>query len=82
MVTNFKSTVTQIKRLVGRKYDEPSMASEFAQLPYTCIRMDNGDIGIKVCVIFLDSELRLEKETETILVMVMSTRHFFEKFLS
>jgi len=48
MVTNFKSTVTQIKRLVGRKYDEPSMASEFAQLPYTCIRMDNGDIGIKV----------------------------------
>ena len=48
MVTNFKSTVTQIKRLVGRKYDEPSMASEFALLPYTCIRMDNGDIGIKV----------------------------------
>lgn len=48
MVTNFKSTITQIKRLVGRKYDEPSMASEFAQLPYTCIRMDNGDIGIKV----------------------------------
>jgi heat shock protein 4 len=48
MVTNYKSTVTQIKRLVGRKYDEPSMASEFAQLPYTCIRMDNGDIGIKV----------------------------------
>lgn len=48
MVSNFKSTVTQIKRLVGRKYDEPSMASEFAQLPYTCVRMDNGDIGIKV----------------------------------
>merc|ERR1719354_1211537 len=48
MVMNFKSTVTQIKRLVGRKYDEPSMASEFSQLPYTCVRMENGDIGIKV----------------------------------
>lgn len=48
MVTNFKSTITQIKRLVGRKYDEPSMQLEFSQLPYTCIRMDNGDIGIKV----------------------------------
>jgi len=48
MVTNFKSTVSQIKRLIGRKYDDPSMESEFMHLTYTCVKMDNGDIGIKI----------------------------------
>jgi len=48
MVTNFKSTVSQIKRLIGRKYDESSMESEFSHFSYTCVRMDNDDIGIKV----------------------------------
>jgi len=48
MVTNSKSTVCQIKRLIGRKYDEPSMEAEFSHLSYTCVKMDNGDIGIKV----------------------------------
>lgn len=47
-VTNFKSTVSQVKRLVGRKYDEPSMDAELSHLPYTCIRMESGEIGIKV----------------------------------
>lgn len=51
MVTNFKSTVSQIKRLIGRKYDDPSMESEFMHLTYTCVKMDNGDIGIKVSTI-------------------------------
>jgi molecular chaperone DnaK (HSP70) len=48
MVTNFKSTVSQVKRLVGRKYDEPGMEAELSQLPYNCVQMDSGEIGIKV----------------------------------
>lgn len=48
MVMNFKRTVSQFKRLVGRKFDEPEAQAEMNRLPNKFVRKDNGDIGVQV----------------------------------
>lgn len=47
-VMNFKNTITQIKRLIGHKYDEPYVQDEIPKLLYKIMRLENGDIGIQV----------------------------------
>lgn len=45
---NLKNTVTQIKRLIGHKYDEAYSQAELPNLPYRTTKLPNGDIGIQV----------------------------------
>jgi len=45
---NFKNTVTEIKRLIGHKYDETYSQNEIKKLLYKTTRLDNGDIGVQV----------------------------------
>lgn len=76
MVMNFKSSVTQFKRLIGRKFDEPDSQEEMKRHPTKFIRMENGDIGVEVqykgdktifkpeqCMTMLLSELKNTAET-------------------
>lgn len=48
MTMNFKSTITQFKRLIGRKFDEPAVQKELQLHPNKFVRMEDGGIGIEV----------------------------------
>ncbi|MBK4739141.1 molecular chaperone DnaK [Noviherbaspirillum pedocola] len=47
-VTNSKNTLYAVKRLIGRKFDEPEVQKDIGLMPYKIIRADNGDAWIEV----------------------------------
>src|SRR5205807_749599 len=42
-MTNAKNTVYAVKRLIGRKYDDPESQKAIKLSPYKIVRADNGD---------------------------------------
>ena len=46
-VTNPENTVFAIKRLIGRKYDDPEVQKAAKVLPYKIVRADNGDAWVE-----------------------------------
>jgi molecular chaperone DnaK len=47
-VTNPQNTIYAVKRLIGRKYDEPEVQKDIKLMPYKIIKADNGDAWIEV----------------------------------
>eukprot|EP00124_Ichthyophonus_hoferi_P001455 Ihof_evm10s76 gene=Ihof_evmTU10s76 len=47
-ITNVKNTVSQFKRLIGRKYNNPDAQRELARANYTHMELDDGSIGIQM----------------------------------
>ena len=47
-VTNPTNTLYAIKRLIGRRYDDPIVAKDKNLVPYTIARGDNGDAWVEV----------------------------------
>ena len=47
-VTNAKNTVYAVKRLIGRKYDDPESQKAMKLSPYKIVRADNGDAWVEV----------------------------------
>src|SRR5271166_5371569 len=47
-VTNPTNTLYAIKRLIGRRYDDPIVSKDKALVPYTIVRGDNGDAWVEV----------------------------------
>src|ERR1700712_2004607 len=47
-VTNPTNTLYAIKRLIGRRYDDPLVAKDKAMVPYAIVRGDNGDAVVDV----------------------------------
>ncbi|MGE3920515.1 MAG: molecular chaperone DnaK [Gammaproteobacteria bacterium] len=47
-VTNPDNTLYAIKRLIGRKFDEPIVQKDISMVPYKIIRADNGDAWVQV----------------------------------
>ncbi|MBF0272680.1 MAG: molecular chaperone DnaK [Magnetococcales bacterium] len=45
-VTNPKNTLFAIKRLIGRRYDDPTTQRDRKQVPYEIIKADNGDAWV------------------------------------
>jgi molecular chaperone DnaK len=47
-VTNPERTLYAVKRLIGRKFDDPEVQKDIHLMPYKIIRADNGDAWIEV----------------------------------
>jgi len=47
-ITNPDNTIFSIKRLMGRKYDEPTVTYDRKLLPYKIIKAANGDAWVKM----------------------------------
>ena len=47
-VTNPENTVFSIKRLMGRKYDDPEIERDRRLLPYKVVRASNGDAWVEI----------------------------------
>jgi molecular chaperone DnaK len=46
-VTNPQNTLFAIKRLIGRRYDEPEVQKDIDLVPYTIVKADNGDAWVE-----------------------------------
>src|SRR5213596_914786 len=47
-ITNPQNTVSAIKRLIGRRYDDPLVQKAMKVLPYKIVKADNGDAWVEV----------------------------------
>src|SRR6187431_1094629 len=47
-VTNAKHTLFAVKRLIGRKFDEPEVQKDINLMPYKIVKADNADAWVEV----------------------------------
>ncbi|MFT9377115.1 Hsp70 family protein, partial [Komagataeibacter saccharivorans] len=46
-VTNPSNTLYAVKRLIGRRYDDPTVAKDKGLVPYEIVKGDNGDAWVE-----------------------------------
>ena len=46
-VTNAGDTIFATKRLIGRKFDGPSVQKDISKVPYKIVKSDNGDAWVE-----------------------------------
>jgi molecular chaperone DnaK len=47
-ITNPENTIFAIKRLIGRRFDDPMTQKDMGMVPYRIVRGDNGDAWVEV----------------------------------
>jgi len=47
-ITNPENTVFAIKRLIGRRFDDPEVQRAMKVLPYKIVKADNGDAWVEI----------------------------------
>nr|CAB3254435.1 heat shock 70 kDa protein 4L [Phallusia mammillata] len=48
IISNFKNTITNFKRLIGRPFNDPFVQNEIPNLPYKVVEMPSGGVGFQV----------------------------------
>ena len=67
-VTNAGDTIFAVKRLIGRKFDGPSVQKDITKVPYKIVKSENGDAWVEgkgKNIHLLKSQLILQKMKET-----------------
>jgi len=47
-ITNPENTISAVKRLIGRRYDDPLVQKAMKILPYKMVKADNGDAWVEI----------------------------------
>ena len=47
-ITNPKNTLFAVKRLIGRRFEEPMVQKDVSMVPYSIVKADNGDAWVEV----------------------------------
>ena len=67
-VSNPNDTIFAVKRLIGRKFDGPSVQKDISKVPYKIVKSDNGDAWVEgkgKIFSFSDFSFVLQKMKET-----------------
>uniref|UniRef100_H2ZJ38 Uncharacterized protein n=1 Tax=Ciona savignyi TaxID=51511 RepID=H2ZJ38_CIOSA len=48
IISNYKNTISNFKRLLGRPFDDPFVQNEMKDLPYKLSRTADGGVGVRV----------------------------------
>lgn len=43
---NPKNTVTQLKRLLGKRFDDPAVQADIAKMPFKVLRAPDGGVQV------------------------------------
>lgn len=68
-ITNPKHTLSAIKRLIGRRFDDPIVKKDIDLVPYKIIKADNGDAWVQVG----DKKLAPQQVSAEVLVKMKKT---------
>ena len=68
-VTNPKNTLYGVKRLIGRRFEEPMVQKDIAMVPYSIVKAKNGDAWIKV----RDKEISAPEVSAEVLMKMKKT---------
>ena len=68
-ITNPENTVFDAKRLIGRRFNDPTVTKDIQNLPYKVVKADNGDAWVKI----KDKQYSPQEISATILGKMKST---------
>ncbi|HEY6096023.1 MAG TPA: molecular chaperone DnaK [Gallionellaceae bacterium] len=68
-VTNPKNTLYGVKRLIGRRFEEPMVQKDIGMVPYSIVKAKNGDAWVKV----RDKEISAPEISAQVLVKMKKT---------
>jgi heat shock 70kDa protein 4 len=70
LTVNPRNTVSGIKRLLGKRFDDPALQADAARLPYKVVPSPDGSGGVAVAVNYLGEERTFSPEQLLAMVIV------------